>query len=521
VEAGTKEKQERDEQKERDEKEQRSEDGGSGNVGTIEEVQGVVVEAVFDGDLPDINHAIEVEIDSDQEEDGDDDGDGKRRLVLEVQQHLGDDRVRAVAMDSTDGLARGAEVRDTGGPITVPVGEATLGRLFNLLGDTIDDGDDVEAEDRWPIHRPAPSVEDLIPTQEIFETGIKVVDLLAPYAKGGKVGLFGGAGVGKTVLIQELIHNIAQEHEGLSAFCGVGERSREGNDLYLEMEESGVLDKTILVFGQMNEPPGARMRVALSGLTMAEYFREEGGQDVLLFIDNIFRFVQAGSEVSALLGRMPSQVGYQPTLETEMGQLQERITSTREGSVTSVQAIYVPADDLTDPAPASVFAHLNATTTLSRSISEKGIYPAVDPLDSTSTILKADIVGEEHFNVANEVREILQRYKELQDIIAILGIDELSDEDRQQVQRARRIERFLSQPFFVAEQFTGSEGKYVPVEETVRSFKEIVEGKHDDLPERAFYMKGTIDEVVQAAKGEKDEDEEEENGENGDEEEEA
>jgi F-type H+/Na+-transporting ATPase subunit beta len=518
VEAGTKEKQEGDEQQERDEKQQRSEDGGSDNVGRIEEVQGVVVEAVFSGDLPDINHAIECEVDTGEDSDeADEAGGGKRRLVLEVQQHLGDDRIRAVAMDSTDGLARGSEVRDTGGPITVPVGDGTLGRLFNLLGEPIDEGDEVETDERWPIHRPTPEVEDLIPTQEMFETGIKVVDLLAPYAKGGKVGLFGGAGVGKTVLIQELIRNIAEEHEGFSVFCGVGERSREGNDLWLEMEESGVLDKTVLVFGQMNEPPGARMRVGLSGLTMAEYFREEGGQDVLLFIDNIFRFVQAGSEVSALLGRMPSQVGYQPTLETEMGQLQERITSTREGSVTSVQAIYVPADDLTDPAPASVFAHLNATTTLSRSISEKGIYPAVDPLDSTSTILKPDIVGEDHFNVANEVREILQRYKELQDIIAILGIDELSDEDRQQVQRARRIERFLSQPFFVAEQFTGSEGKYVPVEETVRSFKEIIEGKHDDLPERAFYMKGTIDEVVDAAKGAKDEDEEE-NGENGEEE---
>ena len=383
----------------------------------------------------------------------------------------------------------------------MPVGDVTLGRIFNLLGDPIDEGGDVEAEERWPIHRPAPSVEDLTPTREIFETGIKVVDLLAPYAKGGKVGLFGGAGVGKTVLIQELIHNIAQEHGGLSAFCGVGERSREGNDLWLEMTESGVIDKTMLVFGQMNEPPGARMRVALSGLTMAEYFREQGGQDVLLFIDNIFRFVQAGSEVSALLGRMPSQVGYQPTLETEMGQLQERITSTRQGSVTSIQAIYVPADDLTDPAPASVFAHLNATTTLSRSISEKGIYPAVDPLDSTSTILKADIVGEEHFDVANQVREILQRYKELQDIIAILGIDELSDEDKLTVQRARKVERFLSQPFFVAEQFTGLAGKYVSVEDTVRSFKEIIEGKHDEVPERAFLLKGTIDEVVEAARG--------------------
>ena len=365
-------------------------------------------------------------------------------------------------------------------------------------------------EERWPIHRKAPDVENLTPTREMFETGIKVVDLLAPYAKGGKVGLFGGAGVGKTVLIQELIRNLAAEHGGYSAFCGVGERSREGNDLWLEMKESGVIDKTMLVFGQMNEPPGARMRVALSGLTMAEYFRDQGGRDVLLFVDNIFRFVQAGSEVSALLGRMPSQVGYQPTLETEMGELQERITSTTQGSVTSVQAIYVPADDLTDPAPASVFAHLNATTVLSRSISEKGIYPAVDPLDSTSTILKADIVGEEHYNVATEVKEILQRYKELQDIIAILGIDELSDEDKVTVQRARKVERFLSQPFFVAEQFTGSPGKYVKVEDTIRGFKEIVEGKHDDVPERAFYMKGTIDEVLEDAKGaSKDEDEDE------------
>ena len=371
--------------------------------------------------------------------------------MCEVQQHLGDDRVRAVAMDSTDGLARGMEVVDTGGPISVPVGNVTLGRIFNLLGEPIDQAGDIEVEERWPIHRPRPPVTDLTPTAEMFETGIKVIDLLAPYAKGGKVGLFGGAGVGKTVLIQELIHNLAQEHGGLSAFCGVGERSREGNDLWLEMKESGVIDKTMLVFGQMNEPPGARMRVALSGLTMAEYFRDVEGQDVLLFIDNIFRFVQAGSEVSALLGRMPSQVGYQPTLESEMGQLQERITSTRKGSVTSVQAIYVPADDLTDPAPASAFAHLNATTVLSRAISEKGIYPAVDPLDSTSTILKPDILGEEHFNVANEVKQVLQRYRELQDIIAILGIDELSDEDKVLVQRARKIERFLSQPFHVAE----------------------------------------------------------------------
>ena len=468
------------------------------HLGTVEEVQGVVVEVVFPGDLPEINHALEIEMDSS-------DGDGKRRLVLEVQQQLGDDRVRAVAMDSTDGLSRGMRVRDSGGPITVPVGRSTLGRLFNLLGEPIDEAGDVEVEERWPIHRPAPSVEELTPTREILETGIKVIDLLAPYPRGGKVGLFGGAGVGKTVLIQELIRSIAEEHEGLSAFCGVGERSREGNDLWLEMTESGVIDKTMLVFGQMNEPPGARMRVALSGLTMAEYFREQGGQDVLLFIDNIFRFVQAGSEVSALLGRMPSQVGYQPTLETEMGQLQERITSTRQGSVTSIQAIYVPADDLTDPAPASVFAHLNATTTLSRAISEQGIYPAVDPLDSTSTILKPDIVGEEHFRVANQVQEILQRYKELQDIIAILGIDELSDEDKLTVQRARKVQRFLSQPFFVAEQFTGTPGEFVKIEDTVRSFKEIIDGKHDDLPERAFLLKGPIEQVVEAAGGAREE----------------
>jgi F-type H+/Na+-transporting ATPase subunit beta len=458
------------------------------NVGRIEEIQGVVIEAVFPNELPEINHAITI----DRGEQG--------VLVCEVQQHLGDDRVRAVAMDSTDGLARGMEVGDTGGPITVPVGRATLGRIFNVLGDAIDLAGDVDNEERWPIHRSAPTVENLTPTTEMFETGIKVVDLLAPYAKGGKVGLFGGAGVGKTVLIQELIHNLAKEHGGLSAFCGVGERSREGNDLWLEMKESGVIDKTMLVFGQMNEPPGARMRVALAGLTMAEYFREQG-QDVLLFIDNIFRFVQAGSEVSALLGRMPSQVGYQPTLESEMGQLQERITSTRQGSVTSVQAIYVPADDLTDPAPASVFAHLNATTVLSRSISEKGIYPAVDPLDSTSTILKPDILGEEHYTVANEVKQILQRYKELQDIIAILGIDELSDEDKLIVQRARKVERFLSQPFNVAEQFTGTPGAYVPIAETIRGFKEIIEGKHDELPERVFLLKGTIDDVVAAARG--------------------
>jgi F-type H+-transporting ATPase subunit beta len=471
-------------------------------VGRVEEITGVVIEVAFPDELPEINHALHIKRSKEmQEGQGESAPDtGGDILVCEVQQHLGDDRVRAVAMDSTDGLQRGTEVLDTGGPITVPVGRETLGRLFNLLGETIDHGDQVKVEERWPIHREAPDVTDLTPTTEMFETGIKVVDLLAPYAKGGKVGLFGGAGVGKTVIIMELINNIAKQHGGLSAFCGVGERTREGNELYNEMQESGVLDKTMLVFGQMNEPPGARLRVGLSGLTMAEYFRETGGQDVLLFIDNIFRFVQAGSEVSALLGRMPSAVGYQPTLETEMGELQERITSTRQGSVTSVQAIYVPADDLTDPAPASVFAHLNATTVLSRSISEKGIYPAVDPLDSTSTILKPDIVGEEHYRVATEVQEVLQRYKELQDIIAILGIDELSDEDKVTVQRARKIERFLSQPFFVAEQFTGRSGEYVPVEETVRGFAEIVEGKHDDLPERAFYMKGGIDQVIEDSK---------------------
>jgi len=472
------------------------------NTGRIEEIQGVVIEAVFPERLPEINNAITIArtaANREEEAEGISAGAEEALLVCEVQQHLGDDRVRAVAMDTTDGLARGLEVIDTGAPISVPVGQATLGRIFNLLGDPIDLGEPLPAGvERRGIHQEAPRVEDLSPAVEMFETGIKVVDLLAPYAKGGKVGLFGGAGVGKTVLIQELIHNLATEHGGLSAFCGVGERSREGNDLWLEMKESGVLEKTMLVFGQMNEPPGARMRVALSGLTMAEYFRDQG-QDVLLFIDNIFRFVQAGSEVSALLGRMPSQVGYQPTLETEMGQLQERITSTREGSVTSIQAIYVPADDLTDPAPASVFAHLNATTTLSRSISEKGIYPAVDPLDSTSTILKADIVGEDHFRVANRVKEILQRYKELQDIIAILGIDELSDEDKLTVQRARRIERFLSQPFHVAEQFTGTPGAYVPIGETIRGFDELIQGKHDDVPERAFFLKGTIDQVLAAA----------------------
>jgi F-type H+/Na+-transporting ATPase subunit beta len=476
------------------------------NIGRIEQVTGVVIEASFqEGNLPEIYNALEVTIVDDEQggshelKAGTEQG---RTLVCEVQQHLGDDRVRAVAMDTTDGLARGTEIVDTGGPISVPVGRETLGRIFNLLGETIDEGDQVQTETRWPIHRDAPDVENLTPTREMLETGIKVVDLLAPYARGGKVGLFGGAGVGKTVLIQELIRNIAEEHSGLSAFCGVGERSREGNDLWLEMTESGVIKNTMLVFGQMNEPPGARMRVALTGLTMAEYFRDEEGADVLLFIDNIFRFVQAGSEVSALLGRMPSQVGYQPTLETEMGQLQERITSTRKGSVTSIQAIYVPADDLTDPAPASVFAHLNATTTLSRAISEKGIYPAVDPLDSTSTILKPDILGEEHYDVASRVQSTMQQYKDLQDIIAILGIEELSDEDKLTVQRARKIERFLSQPFFVAEQFTGSPGKYVPIAETVRGFKEILDGQHDDLPERAFYMKGGIDEVTDSMRSE-------------------
>ncbi len=483
--------------------EQPSASKGTLNVGRIEEIQGVVLDVVFPDKLPEINHAITIArptAAAAEEAEGISPESGGDVLVCEVQQHLGDDRVRAVAMDTTDGLARGTEVVDTGEPITVPVGEATLGRIFNLLGEPIDLGEELPADTpRRQIHQPAPKVEDLTPTTEMFETGIKVIDLLAPYAKGGKVGLFGGAGVGKTVLIQELIHNLAKEHGGLSAFCGVGERSREGNDLWVEMKESGVIDKTMLVFGQMNEPPGARMRVALSGLTMAEYFRDQG-QDVLLFVDNIFRFVQAGSEVSALLGRMPSQVGYQPTLETEMGQLQERISSTRQGSVTSVQAIYVPADDLTDPAPASVFAHLNATTVLSRAISEKGIYPAVDPLDSTSTILKADILGEDHFRVANKVKEILQRYKELQDIIAILGIDELSDEDKLTVQRARKIERFLSQPFHVAEQFTGTPGAYVPIAETIRGFDEIIDGKHDDVPESAFFLKGTIEEVVAGAK---------------------
>ena len=464
------------------------------NIGRIEEITGVVVDVAFPDHLPEVFSAVEIEVDETDAREG-------RTLVCEVQQHLGDDRVRTVAMDATDGLQRGDRVVDTGGPITVPVGDETLGRIFNLLGEPIDGGPAIpDSVERWPIHRSSPEATDLTPTQEILETGIKVVDLLAPYAKGGKIGLFGGAGVGKTVLIQELIHNIAREHGGLSAFCGVGERTREGTDLYLEMTESGVIDKTMMVFGQMNEPPGARLRVALSGLTMAEYYREAGGQDVLLFIDNIFRFVQAGSEVSALLGRMPSAVGYQPTLETEMGELQERITSTSRGSVTSVQAIYVPADDLTDPAPASVFAHLNATTVLSRAISEKGIYPAVDPLDSTSTILKPDILGEDHYRTATDVQEILQRYSELQQIIAILGIDELADEDKVLVYRARKIERFLSQPFFVAEQFTGRSGEYVAVAETVRGFRMILDGELDDYPESAFYMKGSIDQVIAEGK---------------------
>jgi F-type H+/Na+-transporting ATPase subunit beta len=466
---------------------------GARNVGKVLEIKGVVVDAVFPGNLPEINTALRITV-------PERDGRPAIDLIAEVQQHLGYDRVRAVAMDSTDGIPRGVDVVDTGAPISVPVGKATLGRIFNVLGDTIDHVDEpVEAEDRWSIHRDPPEFEDLSPTTEIFETGLKVVDLIAPYVKGGKVGLFGGAGVGKTVLIQELIHNIAREHEGVSVFCGVGERTREGNDMWIEMQESGVLPSVALVYGQMNEPPGARLRVGLSGLTMAEYFRDQG-QDVLLFIDNIFRFVQAGSEVSALLGRMPSAVGYQPTLATEMGQLQERITSTRHGSVTSIQAIYVPADDLTDPAPANVFAHLDATTTLSRAIVEQGIYPAVDPLDSVSRALQPGIVSDEHYETATRVQEILQRYKDLQDIIAILGIDELSDQDKVTVARARRIQRFLSQPNFVAEQFTGQEGRYVKLEDTIKGFQEIIEGKHDDLPEQAFYMVGPIEEAVEKAK---------------------
>ncbi len=468
-----------------------SEKTESANTGTIVEIKGVVIDAVFPDRLPEILTALEIQV---PKEDG-----STLTLIAEVQQHLGDDRVRAVAMDSTDGLARGVEVKDTGGPITVPVGKETLGRLWNVIGQPIDEKPDApEGTERWPIHRDPPAFRELSPKIEIFETGLKVVDLIAPYIKGGKVGLFGGAGVGKTVLIQELIRNIAREHSGVSVFAGVGERTREGNDLLLEMTESGVIGQVALVYGQMNEPPGARLRVGLSGLTMAEYFRDEG-QDVLLFIDNIFRFVQAGSEVSALLGRMPSAVGYQPTLATEMGQLQERITSTRTGSVTSVQAIYVPADDLTDPAPANTFAHLDSTTVLSRAIVEKGIYPAVDPLDSTSRALQPGIVSDEHYATAIAVQQILQRYKDLQDIIAILGMDELTDEDKLVVSRARRIERFLSQPNFVAEQFTGTPGRYVKLEDTIKGFREIIEGRHDELPESAFYMVGGIEEAVEKA----------------------
>jgi F-type H+-transporting ATPase subunit beta len=470
-----------------------SENGSdSPNTGRIIEIKGVVIDAVFPDRLPEIYTALRLDVPE---------ADGKTRtLIAEVQQHLGDDRVRAVAMDSTDGLSRGSVCVDTGGPISVPVGAPTLGRLWNVTGDPIDEqGPTPEGVERWPIHRDPPSFRDLSPKIEIFETGIKVIDLVAPYVKGGKIGLFGGAGVGKTVLIQELIHNVAMQHGGVSVFAGVGERTREGNDLWLEMNESGVIDKVSLVYGQMNEPPGARLRVGLSGLTMAEYFREQG-QDVLLFIDNIFRFVQAGSEVSALLGRMPSAVGYQPTLATEMGQLQERITSTQTGSVTSVQAIYVPADDLTDPAPANTFAHLDSTTVLERSIVEKGIYPAVDPLKSTSRALQPGIVSDEHYEVATSVQQILQRYADLQDIIAILGMDELTDEDKLVVARARRIERFLSQPNFVAEQFTGTPGKYVKLEETIRSFRAILEGEHDELPESAFYMVGTIEEAIEKAR---------------------
>ncbi len=458
------------------------------NKGTIVQVIGAVLDIRFAPEnLPDLLNAIEI------------DNNGTK-LVVEVAQHIGDDLVRCIAMGSTDGLVRGMEAVDTGASIKVPVGEQTLGRIFNLLGEAVDNKPQPETEEKWEIHRPAPTFEEQDASNEVLETGIKVVDLICPYLKGGKIGLFGGAGVGKTVLIQELINNVAKQHGGISVFTGVGERTREGNDLYREMSESGVINKTALVYGQMNEPPGARMRVALSGLTMAEYFRDKMGQDVLLFIDNIFRFTQAGSEVSALLGRMPSAVGYQPTLATEMGALQERITSTKKGSITSVQAVYVPADDLTDPAPATTFAHLDATTVLSRDIASMGIYPAVDPLESTSRILAPDIVGQEHYEVARAVQAILQRYNELQDIIAILGMDELSDEDKLTVSRARKIQRFLSQPFSVAEQFTGFEGKYVPLKETIRGFKEIIEGKHDDLPESAFLFVGTIDEAVEKAK---------------------
>lgn len=460
------------------------------NVGIVTQVIGPVLDIKFnEGHLPKLLNAIEITYND-------------RKIVLEVAQHIGDSVVRCIAMSSTDGLPRGIKALDTGAPIKVPIGKETLGRVFNLLGEAVDNMPNPNVKEYWPIHRPAPAYEDQETTTEIFETGIKVVDLICPYAKGGKIGLFGGAGVGKTVLIMELINNIAKQHGGLSVFTGVGERTREGNDLYNEMKESGVLDKTALVYGQMNEPPGARMRVALTGLTMAEYFRDQENQDVLLFIDNIFRFTQAGSEVSALLGRMPSAVGYQPTLATEMGALQERITSTKQGSITSVQAVYVPADDLTDPAPATTFAHLDATTVLSRNISSLGIYPAVDPLNSTSRILAPDIVGKEHYETARKVQSILQRYKELQDIIAIMGMDELSEEDKLIVSRARKIQRFLSQPFSVAEQFTGMQGKYVPLKETIRGFREIIEGKHDDLPESAFLFIGSIDEAVEKARKE-------------------
>ena len=458
-------------------------------TGTVVQVMGPVLDIRFPEDaLPELLQAISVK-------------NGEQTIIAEVAQHVGDNVVRCIAMSSTDGLSRGAEAENTGAAITVPVGEACLGRVFNLLGQPIDGGEPIAADEKWPIHRSAPSYEEQETSTEILETGIKVIDLICPYAKGGKIGLFGGAGVGKTVLIQELIYNIATEHNGYSVFTGVGERTREGNDLYLEMTESGVIKKTAMVFGQMNEPPGARMRVGLSGLTMAEYFRDVKRQDVLLFIDNIFRFTQAGSEVSALLGRMPSAVGYQPTLATEMGALQERITSTKNGSITSVQAVYVPADDYTDPAPATTFAHLDATTALDRGIASLGIYPAVDPLNSTSRILTPEVVGSEHYEVARGVQRILQRYKELQDIIAIMGMDELSEEDKLTVSRARKVQRFLSQPFSVAEQFTGYEGKYVPLAETVRGFKEIIEGLHDDVPESCFLFAGTIDDVVAKWKG--------------------
>ena len=456
--------------------------------GKVIQVMGPVVDVRFnEGELPEIYNALKI------------DNNGKT-LTVEVAQHIGDNTARCIAMASTDGLMRGIDAVDTGAPISVPVGKETLGRIFNVLGDAVDNLPNVETKERWDIHRPSPKYEDLATSDEMFETGIKVIDLLCPYAKGGKIGLFGGAGVGKTVLIMELINNIAKEHGGISVFSGVGERTREGNDLYNEMQQSGVIKNTALVYGQMNEPPGARMRVALSGLTMAEYFRDTEGQDVLLFIDNIFRFTQAGSEVSALLGRMPSAVGYQPTLATEMGALQERITSTKKASITSIQAVYVPADDLTDPAPATTFAHLDATTVLARNIASQGIYPAVDPLESSSRILSPDVVGEEHYFVAKEVQRIIQRYNELMDIIAIMGMDELSDEDKLLVGRARKIQRFLSQPFDVSEKFTGIPGTYVPIKETVRGFKEIIEGKHDDLPESAFLFVGTIDEAVAKAK---------------------